>query len=101
MLYRKHSGCPTSRGRMEAAAAEYNARRRSGTGPAHLTTQEASMGSIKRRVMFYVTSWLMQRRWGRRLLFVWAMRAMRSRVRQFVRELAHLYPVLKPAASWV
>jgi hypothetical protein len=67
----------------------------------HLTTQEASMGYIKRTVMFYVTRWLMQRRWGRRLLFVWAMRAMRSRVRQFLRDLADLYPVLKPAAAWV
>lgn len=59
------------------------------------------MGYIKRTVMFYVTRFLMQRRWGRRLLFVWAVRAMRSRVRLFLRELAHLYPVLKPAAAWI
>jgi hypothetical protein len=26
---------------------------------------------------------------------------MRSRVRQFLREIAKLYPVLKPAAAWV
>jgi hypothetical protein len=44
------------------------------------------MGYIKRTFMFYVTRWLMQRRWGRRMLFVWALRAMRSRVRQFLRE---------------
>jgi hypothetical protein len=59
------------------------------------------MGYIKRTFMFYVTRWLMQRRWGRRMLFVWALRAMRSRVRQFLREIANLYPVLKPAAAWV
>lgn len=59
------------------------------------------MGYIKRTVSFYVTRWLMQRRWGRRLLFVWALRAMRSRVRQFLREIAKLYPVLKPAAAWI
>jgi hypothetical protein len=63
--------------------------------------QEASMGYIKRTFMLYVTPWLMRRRWGRRLLFVWALRAMRSRVRQFLREIAKLYPVLKPAAAWV
>ena len=59
------------------------------------------MGNIRSTVMFYVTRWLLRRRWGRRLLFVWAMRAMRSRVRQFLRDLAELYPVLKPAAAWV
>jgi hypothetical protein len=51
--------------------------------------------------MLYVTRWLMRRRWGRRLLFVWAMRVLRTRVRQFLRDLADLYPVLKPAAAWV
>ncbi len=59
------------------------------------------MGYIKRRVMFFVTRWLMQRRWGRRLLLTWAMRAMRSRVREFLRDIAGLYPVLKPAIAWV
>jgi hypothetical protein len=59
------------------------------------------MGYIKRTVMFYVTRWLIQRRWGRRLLFVWAMRAMRTRVREFLRDLANLYPVLRPASAWV
>lgn len=59
------------------------------------------MGYVKRRVMFFVTRWLMQRRWGRRLLFTWAMRAIRSRVREFVRDIAALYPVLKPATAWV
>ena len=59
------------------------------------------MGYIKRTILFYATRWLMQRRWGRRLLFVWALRSMRSRVRQFLRDLADLYPVLRPAASWV
>ena len=44
--------------------------------------------------MFYATRWLMQRRWGRRLLFVWALRAMRVRVREFL-------PVLKPASAWI
>ena len=51
--------------------------------------------------MFYATRWLMQRRWGRRLLFVWALRAMRVRVREFLRDLAGLYPVLKPASAWI
>lgn len=58
------------------------------------------MGYIKRVVMFYVTRWLMRRRWGRRMIFLWALRAMRSRVRQFVRDLAELYPVLRPATAW-
>jgi hypothetical protein len=59
------------------------------------------MGNIRSTVMLYVTRWLMRRRWGRRLLFVWAMRVLRTRVRQFLRDLADLYPVLKPAAAWV
>jgi hypothetical protein len=59
------------------------------------------MGYIKRTVMFHVTRWLMKRRWGRRMLFAWAMRAMRSHVRRFLRDLADLYPVLKPAAALV
>jgi hypothetical protein len=59
------------------------------------------MGYIKRVVMFYVTRWLLRRRWGRRMLFVWALRAMRVRVRQFVREIAELYPIMRPATAWV
>jgi hypothetical protein len=59
------------------------------------------MGYIKRTILFYATRWLMKRRWGRRLLFLWAMRAMRARVREFLRDLAGLYPVLRPAAGWV
>ena len=59
------------------------------------------MGYIKRVVMFYVTRWLMRRRWGRRMLFIWALRAMRTRVRQFARDIAELYPVLRPAAAWI
>jgi hypothetical protein len=59
------------------------------------------MNFFKRTFMLYVTRWLMQRRWGRRLLFLWAMRAMRSRVRQFLRDLADLYPVLRPASAWI
>jgi hypothetical protein len=59
------------------------------------------MGNIRSTVMLYVTRWLLRRRWGRRLLFVWAMRTLRTRVRQFLRDLADLYPVLKPAAAWV
>jgi hypothetical protein len=51
--------------------------------------------------MFIVSRFLMKRRWGRRLLWMWAMRAMRSRVREFVRDIAALYPVLKPATAWV
>ena len=59
------------------------------------------MGYIKRQLMFFVSRFLMKRRWGRRLLFVWAMRAMRSRVRQFLRDIAELYPVFRPAAAWL
>jgi hypothetical protein len=59
------------------------------------------MGNIRSTVMLYVTRWLLRRRWGRRLLFVWTMRTLRTRVRQFLRDLADLYPVLKPAAAWV
>jgi hypothetical protein len=59
------------------------------------------MGYIKREIMFVVSRFLMKRRWGRRLLFVWAMRAMRTRIRQFLRDLADLYPVFRPATAWV
>ena len=59
------------------------------------------MGYIKRKFMYFVSRFLMKRRWGRRLLFVWAMRAMRSRVREFLRDIAALYPVLRPATAWV
>lgn len=59
------------------------------------------MGYIKRVVMFYVTRWLMRRRWGRRMLFLWALRAMRSRVRRFVHDIAELYPAMRPATAWV
>jgi hypothetical protein len=83
------------------AGAEYNARRCSSFRFAASHPEEAFMGYIKRRIMFFVTRCLMRYRWGRRLLFVWAMRAMRSRVRQFVRDLAGLYPVLKPATAWI
>jgi hypothetical protein len=51
--------------------------------------------------MFLVSRFLMKRRWGRRLLWMWAMRAMRYRVREFLRDLAALYPVLTPVAAWV
>jgi hypothetical protein len=59
------------------------------------------MRYIKRKLMFLVSRFLMKRRWGRRLMWTWAMRAIRSRVREFVRDIAALYPVLKPATAWV
>jgi hypothetical protein len=59
------------------------------------------MRYIKRKLMFIVSRFLMKRRWGRRLMWMWAMRAMRSRVRAFVRDLAVLYPTLSPIAAWV
>jgi hypothetical protein len=59
------------------------------------------MRYIKRKLMFMVSRFLMKRRWGRRLMWTWAMRTIRSRVREFVRDLAALYPVLKPATAWV
>jgi hypothetical protein len=59
------------------------------------------MGYIKRRLMCIVSRFLLKRRWGRRLMWMWAMRAMRSRVREFVRDIAVLYPALTPVAAWV
>lgn len=59
------------------------------------------MGFIKRTFFFFMTHWLVQRRWGRRLLFFWALRALRLSVRRFVREIAELYPAVRPAAAWV
>jgi hypothetical protein len=59
------------------------------------------MNFIKRSFMFWATRWLMQRRWGRRMLFFWALRAMRSRVRQFLRDIAELYPAMRPATAWI
>jgi hypothetical protein len=70
-------------------------------GSAASQPQEAFMGYIKRTVMYYVTRCLMRRRWGRRLLFFWALRAMRTRVRQFLRDIADLYPILRPASAWI
>ncbi|MGB9419223.1 MAG: hypothetical protein WCB58_23130, partial [Acidobacteriaceae bacterium] len=73
-----------------------------GPRPPHLTTQEAFlMRYIQRKLMFIVSRFLMKRRWGRRLMWMWAMRAMRSRIREFVRDLAVLYPILRPAAAWI
>ncbi|MGA9718394.1 MAG: hypothetical protein WBQ79_08955 [Acidobacteriaceae bacterium] len=59
------------------------------------------MGFMKRTFMFWFTRWLAQRRWGRRLLFFWALRAMRTHVRQFVRDIADLYPAMRPATAWI
>lgn len=59
------------------------------------------MGYIKRRFMFIVSRFLMKRRWGRRLLWGWAIRALRLRAREFVRDIAAIYPVLRPAAAWI
>lgn len=59
------------------------------------------MGYIKRKLIFMVSRFLMKRRWGRRLMWMWAMRAMRSHVRGFVRDIAALYPALKPIAAWI
>jgi hypothetical protein len=59
------------------------------------------MGFVKRTILYCATRWLLRRRWGRRLLFFWALRAMRLRVRQFVRDIAELYPVVRPATAWI
>lgn len=59
------------------------------------------MGFIKRTILYCVTRWLVRQRWGRRLLFFWALRAMRLRVRQFVRDIAELYPAVRPATAWI
>ena len=59
------------------------------------------MGYIQRKLMFIVSRFLLKRRWGRRLMWMWAMRAMRSRIREFVRDLTVLYPILRPAAAWI
>lgn len=59
------------------------------------------MGFVKRTFYFYVTRWLLQRRWGRRLLFFWTLRTIRLRARQFLRDIAELYPVMRPAAAWI
>jgi hypothetical protein len=67
----------------------------------HPRRRDCPMGYIKRKLMFIVSRFLMKSRWGRRLLWMWALHAMRSRVREFVRDIAALYPVLKPAAAWV
>jgi hypothetical protein len=59
------------------------------------------MGYIKRTVFYCITRWLVQRRWGRRLLFFWALRAIRLRARQFLQDIAELFPVMRPAAAWI
>lgn len=59
------------------------------------------MGSLKRRLFFFASRWLMQSRWGRRVLWLVAVRALRTRVRQFVTEMAELYPALRPVRAWI
>jgi hypothetical protein len=59
------------------------------------------MGFIKRRLIFFISRWLMRRSWGRRILWLFAMQALRSRVRQFVSEMSELYPALRPAKAWI
>jgi hypothetical protein len=59
------------------------------------------MGFVKRTILYCATRWLLRYRWGRRMLFFWALRAMRLRVRQFVRDIAELYPVVRPATAWI
>ena len=59
------------------------------------------MGYIKRKLMFMISRFLMKRRWGRRLIWMWALRTMRSRARSFVRDIAALYPVLRRVAAWI
>jgi hypothetical protein len=59
------------------------------------------MGYIKRKLLFFASRWLLQRRWGRRAVWVITMWALRARIRRFVHEIAELYPVLTPAASWI
>jgi hypothetical protein len=59
------------------------------------------MGFVKRTFFFYVTRWLLQRRWGRRLVFFWTLRTIRLQVRRFLRDIAELYPVMRPAAAWI
>jgi hypothetical protein len=59
------------------------------------------MEFLRRTFMFWATRWLVQRRWGRRLLFLWTLRAMRRHVRQFLRDIADLYPAMRPAAAWI
>ncbi len=59
------------------------------------------MGFLKRRLFFFASRYLMQSRWGRRVLWLVAVRALRTRVRQFVTDLSGLYPALRPIRAWV
>jgi hypothetical protein len=65
------------------------------------TTQEDFMGYLKNRLLFFASRWLLQRRWGRRAVWLVTMWALRARIRRFVHEIAELYPVLTPATSWI
>jgi hypothetical protein len=69
--------------------------------PCISSNQEDSMGSIKSRLLFFASRWLLQRRWGRRAVWLVTMWALRARIRRFVHEIAELYPVLTPATSWI
>lgn len=59
------------------------------------------MGYIKSRLLFFASRWLLQRRWGRRAVWLVTMWALRARIRRFVHEIAELYPVLTPATAWI
>ena len=59
------------------------------------------MRAFERKLIFMATRWLAKRRWGRRLIWAYALRSMRARIRSFLQELAALFPLLQPLATWV
>ena len=53
------------------------------------------------KLTYMVVRWLSQRRWGRRLIWSFMIRALRARVRSFLRDLAELLPVFEPLRAWI
>ena len=58
------------------------------------------MGFCYRKLMFLAIRFLSRSRWGRRLIWTFMVRALRARVRRFLREIAELFPVLEPIRAW-
>jgi len=58
------------------------------------------MGFCYRKLMFFAIRLLSRSRWGRRLIWAFMIRALRTRVRRFLREMAELFPVFQSVVAW-
>ncbi len=61
--------------------------------------EDTTMRFCYRKLMLFAIRWLSRSHWGRRLIWTFMMRALRARVRRFLREIAELFPVFEPLAA--